>query len=255
MIVNLHTHTPRCRHAEGSEREYVEVALKNDFRVLGFSDHTPYWFPGEYYTHMRMFPEQLAEYADTIRSLQKEYAGRIQLPLGVEAEYYPNFFPDLVSRLKDAGIEYMLLGQHWCGDEIGQEYNGRPTDKEERIHQFCDQVIDAMQTGLFTYIAHPDILNFVGDSKVYQKHIRRLCQEAKSCHIPLEINLLGINEGRYYPNPLFWEIAGEENCTVVIGSDAHRPMHVVHPEPEKRALEIVNKYALTLIEAPEILHI
>ena len=27
---NYHTHTPRCGHAHGSEREYVEEAIKND---------------------------------------------------------------------------------------------------------------------------------------------------------------------------------------------------------------------------------
>ena len=27
MITNLHTHTPRCHHARGTEREYVEAAI------------------------------------------------------------------------------------------------------------------------------------------------------------------------------------------------------------------------------------
>ena len=27
MIANYHTHTPRCRHAEGTEAEYVQAAL------------------------------------------------------------------------------------------------------------------------------------------------------------------------------------------------------------------------------------
>lgn len=255
MIANLHTHTPRCRHAVGSEQEYVEVALAAGYKVMGFSDHTPYFFPGDYYSHMRMYPEELDNYTETIRTLQKQFSGKIEIPLGLEVEYYPTLFPKLLPRLRDAGIEYMLLGQHWNGDEMDAEYNGRPSDSEEKLAQNCNQVIDAMHTGLFTYIAHPDIVNFVGDRKIYQKHIRRLCQAAKSCNIPLEINLLGINEGRYYPNRLFWEVAAEEGNRVVIGSDAHRPENVVHDEPEKKALAMVQEFSLTLVEVPEIVRI
>lgn len=252
MIVNLHTHTPRCRHAIGAEQEYVEEAIAAGYEALGFSDHTPYWFPGDYYSHMRMYPDELQNYADTVRALQKQYAGKIRIPLGLEVEYYPSLFPDLLPRLRDAGIEYFLLGQHWNGDEMDAEYNGRPSDSKEKLEQHCDQVIEAMHTGLFTYIAHPDILNFVGERKLYQSQIRRLCQAAKACKLPLEINLLGINEGRYYPNRLFWEVAAEEGNQVVIGSDAHKPEHVVHPEPEKKALEMIKELSLDLIQKPEI---
>ena len=223
--------------------------------MLGFSDHTPYFFPGDYYSRMRMYPQELDDYCDTVRLLQKEYAGKLEIPLGVEVEYYPGLFPKLLPRLRDAGIEYMLLGQHWNKDEMGQEYNGRPTESEEKLRCYCDQVIDAMQTGLFTYLAHPDLLNFVGDRKIYEKHMRRICREAKSCHIPLEINLLGINEGRHYANPLFWALAAEEGCRVVLGSDAHKPEHVTHPEPEKKALALVEKLSLELIEIPELVRI
>ena len=255
MIVNLHTHTPRCRHAEGTEQEYVDAAIAAKLEVLGFSDHTPYWFPGDYYSHMRMYPEELTNYADTIRGLQKQYAGKIEIPLGTEVEYYPSLFPELLPRLRDAGIEYMLLGQHWCGDEMGEPYNGRPTESEELLARYCHQVMDAIQTGLFTYIAHPDILHYIGDPAIYKKHVSRLCQEAKACNIPVEINLLGINENRQYPNRIFWEAAAEAGCDVVIGSDAHMPSHVVHPEPEKKALKIVSEFSLHLVERPQLRHI
>lgn len=255
MIANLHTHTPRCRHAIGTETEYAEAALQAGLQTLGFSDHTPYSFPGDYYSHMRMYPDELEDYTNAVRCLQKQYAGRLEIPLGLEVEYYPTFFPELKLRLQDTGIEYLLLGQHWNGDEIGQEYNGRPSDSKEKLTQYCDQVIEAMQTGLFTYIAHPDLLHFTGDPAFYREQARRLCREAKSCNIPIEINLLGLNEGRHYPNPLFWEIAGAEGCPTVLGSDAHMPEHVVHPEPEKKALEIIKLYGLELIQIPQIIRI
>lgn len=54
MIANYHTHTPRCNHAQGSEQEYVDAALSAGLKILGFSDHTPYFFPGDYYSTFRM---------------------------------------------------------------------------------------------------------------------------------------------------------------------------------------------------------
>lgn len=37
MIANYHTHTWRCRHADGTEREYVERAIEGGLKILGFS--------------------------------------------------------------------------------------------------------------------------------------------------------------------------------------------------------------------------
>ena len=146
----------------------------------------------------------------------------------------------------------MLLGQHWCGNEIDEPYNGHPTGSESALARYCDQVIEAMQTGLFTYVAHPDIFYYIGDRSIFKKHMQRICKEAKSCNIPLEINMLGMNENRQYPHPVFWEAAAEEGCCVVIGSDAHKPAHVVHPELEKKALAMIKELSLELVERPQI---
>ena len=255
MIVNLHTHTPRCRHASGSEQEYIEAALESGLEVLGFSDHTPYWFPGDYYSHMRMYPEELKNYAQTVLALRDEYAGRLEIPLGVEVEYYPTLLPTLLPRLRDAGIEYMILGQHWNGDEMGQEYNGQPSESEKKLEQYCNQIIDAMHTGLFTYIAHPELLYFVGEDKIFKKHMGRICKEAKACDIPLEINLLGLRQNRHYPHPLFWELAAQEGCSVVLGCDAHAPQDLLDKATEDKAMEIAQLPGLTLVERPALIHI
>lgn len=247
MTANYHTHTPRCRHASGTEEEYVRTALEGGVEILGFSDHTPYPFPGKYYSSMRMFPHQLQDYADTVRALQKVYAGKLQLHLGLEAEYYPAYFSELLPQLQDAGIEYLLLGQHWPGNEIDETYCGRPTQEEYHLQRYCDQVIDAMYTGYFSYLAHPDLLNFIGADKIYEKHMRRLCRAAKECCMPLEINLLGLRSGRHYPNTRFWRLAAEENCDAVIGCDAHEPEALKHKDSEVKAMEIVQKYGLKLL--------
>ncbi len=248
MIANYHTHTPRCHHARGKEAEYVLTAVDAGLRQLGFSDHTPYPFPQWYVSGFRMGTEQLADYCQTVLGLQKAYAGRLQIHLGVEAEYYPQYFPALLELLRDSPVQYMLLGQHFVGSEIGEHYSGSATGDASILRRYCDQCIDGMYTGLFSYLAHPDLIHFDGDRTVYQEQMRRICRAAAECGLPLEINFLGLRDGRHYPNPLFWELAGAENCTAVFGCDAHWPEAVKDPESERTALQMVEKYGLKLTE-------
>ena len=248
MIENYHTHTDRCGHASGTEEEYIQQAISGGLEILGFSDHTPFIFPGDYYSKTRMYPNQLENYAQTILSLKKKYANRIQIRLGLEVEYYPDRMPDLLKLLENHGIEYMILGQHWCGNEQNEFFNGRLTNDKNLLKRYCDQVIEAMQTGLFSYFAHPDLINFAGDEDDYRSQISRICEAAKAQNIPLEINLLGIRTNRHYPNERFWEIAGQVGCSVVLGSDAHNPEDVIDAPSEKMALKLVEKYGLQLLE-------
>lgn len=248
MIANYHSHTPRCRHAVGAEEDYIRCALEAGLQIMGFSDHTPYPFPQGYYSSFRMKPHELPEYVDTVLKLRKTHAGQIEIPLGLEVEYYPRFFPELVTILQNHGIEYILLGQHFLFNEIEGIGSVGPTAEKALLRQYCDQTIEAMHTGLFTYFAHPDLMNFMGDEKAYRQEIRRLCRAAKECSVPLEINLLGYREGRHYPNSRFWEIAAEENCPVVLGIDAHQPHNTKHPESLQMAQNLTEKLGLQIMD-------
>ena len=252
MAVNLHTHTARCMHAVGTDEEYVLAAIERGLETLGFSDHAPHLYPDGYVSAVRMTPEQLPEYAESIRSLQKKYAATINIHLGAEVEYFPAMFDGTFGMLRDNGIEYMILGQHHIGNELGEPHCAKPTEDEKVLQRYCDQVITGMETGHFTYLAHPDFINFVGDGKIYEKHMRRVCRTAKEGGIPLEVNMLGLRQGRHYPNERFLSLIAEENCPVVIGSDAHSPEQVLLPENEAHALEIINRFGLELITKPKL---
>ena len=250
MIANYHTHTYRCGHAEGTEREYLECAVKAGLRTLGFSDHTPYdFFDSEPRNRpIRMKPEELPDYARSVRALAEKNRGRIEVLLGVEAEYYPKYFPRLLELLRANGLQYMILGQHFLDNEIDAPYCGRPTDLESDLDRYVSQSIEALNTGLFTYFAHPDLIRFTGDGAVYSRHIRRLCCAAKETGTPLEINLLGLGEGRHYPARRFWEIAAEVGNDVILGCDAHSPEQLFASEPEGRALETAKRLGLKLLD-------
>ncbi len=223
MISNYHTHTKRCRHASGEDEEYVLAALDRGLRILGFADHSPYIFDGDYYSTMRMPMSDVEDYVNSILSLRKKYAGKINIKLGLELEYYPGCFARTVEALKQYPFDYFLLGQHALGDEKDDYLTGWPTEDEQILKRYVRQTIEGLHTGVFACFAHPDIIKFVGDPEVYRKHMRTLIREAKACGIPLELNLLGLQTHRNYPNRLFWELVAEEGAEAIIGFDAHQP--------------------------------
>lgn len=248
MIANYHTHTWRCNHAVGQEKEYVENAIAAGLKILGFSDHSPYVFPDGYRSRIRMGIEELPDYVDTVLKLRKEYEGRIEIPLGLEIEYFPALLPQLLPILRDQPMDYLILGQHFVGNGEREHYSGRVADDKTLLERYTNQSIDAMQTGLFTYFAHPDLMHYPDNDAFYVQQARRLCREAKSCGFPLEINLLGIRERKHYPRPLFWEIAAEEGCDVIFGRDAHEPEALLQMEDTQKAIAMVERLGLNLLE-------
>lgn len=246
---NYHTHTHRCHHANGLERDYIENAIRHGMTTLGFSDHAPQMFPGDYYSNYRMERELTENYITTLIELRDEYKDNIQIKIGYEMEYFPAIFQDTLNFIRQYPCDYLILGQHFLDNEYDtHRYSGAKTEDESYLADYVNQVCEAMHTGLFTYVAHPDLQNFVGDKSIYRNQYRRLIRCAIDTNTPLEINLLGTGDDRHYPNPTFWEMVGEMGAHAVIGCDAHTPDVIVDPKAYKKAMAIVEKYHLHLVE-------
>lgn len=223
---NFHTHTTRCRHAFGKDRDYVTKAIKAGISQLGFSDHAPMLFPVDnYYSTFRMFPEDLNDYVNSVNLLREEYQGKIDIRLGFEIEYFPKIFDKTVEFLKQYGYEYLILGQHFTDNEYEPyaHYCGSPTKSVEIFDKYINQALEGLKTGKFLYIAHPDLINFKGSDKIYCEKMEYFCKEIKKLGYPVEFNLLGFAQKRNYPDKRFWKIVKEVGNTVVIGFDAHSP--------------------------------
>ena len=146
MIANYHTHTWRCRHAYGTEREYVENAIEAGLKILGFSDHTPQVYPDGYICPVKMLPQELEGYVDTVLDLKREYRADIEILLGLEAEYLDTLWEPLMRLLEPYPIEYLILGQHYLGNGIRQPFCGERTDSVKRLKTYCKQTCEALET-------------------------------------------------------------------------------------------------------------
>ncbi len=255
MDYNLHTHTYRCSHATGTEREYIEAAISAGIKIMGFSDHIPFKFPdGEEYFY-RVPMAQAREYIDTINSLKEEYKGQIELHVGFEVEYYPEHFEEMVRAAHRWGAEYLILGQHSVGKHPNIHWSTMKTSNEELLKEYVQCIVLGIKSRVFTYVAHPDIMNFTGDEKLYDEEMRKICKESKECGVPLEINFLGIRDMRNYPCEKFWKIAGEENSPVVFGLDAHNVSGAKDLNSLKTAEEICKRYNLNLLKMPKLVNL
>lgn len=220
---NYHTHTTRCLHAVGSEKQYIESAISAGMKELGFSDHCPVPFKTDYVSNIRMTMQEAPEYVDCIRSLQKEYEKDIQIFCGFEMEYMPKYFDEQISFFDSLGIDYLIMGEHFCDDEDGGHYTGEPTTDPAHLTQYVDTVIEGLKTKRFKYLCHPDLINFTGSSDLYTQEMTRLCLALKEMNIPVEVNGLGHATNRHYPSPRFFNIAAKVGCDAVVGMDAHDP--------------------------------
>ena len=253
LTTNLHTHTFRCNHANGTEREYVENAIAGGLSTFGFSDHGPCAFTGEYYSGFRMAREAQDGYIDTLTALREEYRDKIDIKFGYELEYYPALFSETSKLIMRREVDYVILGQHFTNNETDGVFCGNATEDEGIFAGYVDQVNEALDTGFFTYVAHPDNFNFVGDDAIYDKHYSRLIEHAKKVGIPLEINFLGLRWGRHYPKERFWQLCGEIGAPVCVGCDAHSPEDAADKVSFAKAVEWVKKYGLNLVLSPTLL--
>lgn len=252
ITYNFHTHTHRCHHASGTEEEYVLKAISSGIKEMGFSEHFPYDFPDGHDYLFRLPVVELPLYVNEINRLKVKYKDKIKIYLGFEMEYYPAFFEDMLKKAKQYGAEYLILGQHYLFNEANGVASKVLTKEKAYLDNYTDSLLQAIKSGVFTYVAHPDVIDFEGDDEYYQMQAEKICLASKEYNVPLEINCLGIRENRLYPRELFWEIAGKVGCPVTIGFDAHETKHAGDLESFKEAMKLIKKHKLNYIGKPNL---
>ncbi|HOO06228.1 MAG TPA: histidinol-phosphatase [Ruminococcus sp.] len=248
MLANYHTHTYRCNHARGEDREYVEHAIRHGMKVLGFSDHCPWVYKNGYVSPTRMAPSELDGYFTSLTDLKREYASDIKIYIGFEAEFIPEQMADQDRLLSDYPVDYMIMGQHFTSPEPLSPYTGFGSDDVGEFKKYIDLIIEGMESGRYAYLAHPDLYNFTGSAEIWEAEYTRLCRYLSERDFPVEINLLGVRDGRHYTSERFLQIAASCGAKAVIGCDAHFPEALSEIEPMRKCRELAEKFGLPIID-------
>jgi|LAHS01.1.fsa_nt_gb histidinol-phosphatase (PHP family) len=231
-----HSHTARCGHACGTDEEYVKKAIEGKYKILGFSDHI--MLPNRSQPHMRGDFDLAAGYIKSVRDLQKKYAKQLEIHLAYEAEWYGDIYQEYYHDLLAKGtIDYLLLGQHCFieGNSPMISFYGRMDDKREATLRYTKDLIAGIKSGLFAYVAHPDLFMIWYDSwdALAQECAHEIIDAALEAKMPLEVNMGPSRWGRHnrigeeidvaYPYPEFWDLVSESGASVIIGVDDHDP--------------------------------
>lgn len=229
MKTNYHTHTTRCHHAQGSDEDYVLSAIKGGYEELGFSDHTPWKYRSDFVSPIRMTTDELPDYVKSVHSLADKYKSQINIRLGLECEYFPDYIYWLRNMLKEYSIEYAIFGNHYYNSDEKFRYFATHCDSRDMLDLYEESSVEGIESGLFAYMAHPDL--FMNSYPEFDHHCtmisRHICRAALRQNLPLEYNLSvrarndASGQPSYVPSPDFWRIATNEGCTAIIGIDAH----------------------------------
>ena len=237
--VNLHTHSFYCRHGSGTIAEYVEQAVKDGLKILGFSEHCP--LPDrEFCKGERMDYPELPLYEKDVLEAKKN--SKIHILLGAECDWVPgeeSFYKDEL--LDNRGYDYITCAIHNMTDPATGKLNylGRISAMTTKmLSEYTDLYTTGLASGMFLFGCHPDLV-FAGYKK-WDDNAKAASRDIISCakqyNVPLEINDYGLRKRPIetedgprpaYPFKRFWEmVASEGGIKVVTNSDAHRAVDV-----------------------------
>jgi histidinol-phosphatase (PHP family) len=227
MLVDLHNHTPLCRHATGTPMQYVEAAIASGCRYFGFSDHAPMAFD----PHYRMGLELMETYEALVAEARNAYASKIKVLLGYEVDFLEGY---LEERVLFRPCDYQIGSVHFLGKWgfDNPEFIGEYANKDiDRIWEDYFEAIEALaKSGHFDIVGHLDLMkvfNFLP-----KKDVRLLAKKAlaaiKKADMVVEINTAGLRKPakEQYPSLALLEEIAALDIPITFSSDAHAIEHI-----------------------------
>ena len=228
LLYESHCHTPLCRHAFGEPEAYAEVALARGLKGIIFTCHCP--LPDGFSASVRMSPDQFDDYVHLIAATRAAFAGRLDVRLGLESDYYPGVEPWLEQLHARAPLSHVLGSIHYqVSDYRKRYYTG-----DVRLYQelYFDHLARSAESGLFDTLAHPDLIKnedpAAWDFERLRPHIERALDRIAATGVAMELNTSGLQKflPEMNPSPAQLVLMHERSIPVVIGSDAHVPQRV-----------------------------
>jgi histidinol-phosphatase (PHP family) len=228
VLYETHSHTPLCKHAVGLPSEYAAVASRRGLKGLIVTCHNP--MPNGFSSGVRMAPEEFGHYLALVEQARHEWADRVDVRLGLEADYFPGHEKWLRLQLSSHGFDYVLGSVH---PQIG-EYKERFWDQDPLQVQetYFSLLADAAEAGLFDCLAHPDLIkNEVPHDWEPARILPGICRaldRIAETGIAMELNTSGVNKriAEMNPFPEMLQEIHQRGIPVVLGADAHEPGRV-----------------------------
>ncbi|MCA9139986.1 MAG: histidinol-phosphatase [Planctomycetales bacterium] len=245
ILFESHSHTPLCKHADGDPTEYAAVAESRGLKGLHVTCHNP--LPGGFSAAVRMAESEFDTYIDLVAQTTDQWKGRVDVRLGLEADYVEGFEAYLEKQLASADFHFVLGSVHPQIGEFRDRYWQDDLVEVQRI--YFDLLAKSAETGLFDSLAHPDLIkNFTSeawDPVSMLDVIRPALDRIAKTGVAMELNTSGVNKRISEMNP-FPEMLREmhdRKIPVTLGADAHTPSRVA--DGYETAMELLKTVGYT----------
>ena len=241
MNANYHTHTTWC-DGRNAPREMADAALAKGFDALGFSSHA--MLPQDDVGWV-LTPEKAPRYAAEIRTLAEEYAPRLRILCGVEADYVPGGAEPSRTAYAAVSPDYIIGSVHFVrapdGALVPVDHAPKLLADGIRDHfggdaaAFVKAYFAAVRASLafdFDVVGHPDLVRkfnvkhpyFDEAAAWYLAETERTADAIAASGKLVEVNTGAIARGWLddaYPSPAFRALLRARGARFVLSSDAH----------------------------------
>ena len=234
---------------EANADRYVEAAAAAGIVELGASEHIhrfkqclDIWNHPVWQENGR---DDIDAYCDFVRSTP--------IRLGIEMDYVPGAEDRTASLLDSCGFDYVIGSVHFVGDRAVDDHEfdiwqtGRSAD--EIWKRYFEMIGEAARSGLFDFLAHPDLVKHWGrerpaperDPRFYYEPAVEAIAEAG---VTVEVSTAGLRKpvGEIYPSASLAEMLVDAGASFVISSDAHNPGLIGHEYD--RAVETMRDWGI-----------
>ena len=237
---DFHMHTAFSGDCKASAREMIEGALKKGMRTICITDHNDKDYPIHEDDTEDDFVFDVEEYFRILRELQQEYAGRIEIRIGIELGLQPHLGEYYEKLVNSYPFDFVLGSVHVVNGSdpyYGEIFRGQ-TDREAYEQTFITTLKNIEMVKDFDVLGHLDYVVRYGPNRnrfyTYEKH-KEIIDEILRCLIEkgigLELNTSGFRYGLGHPSPhedileRYHDLGGE---IITIGSDAHSPEYFAY---------------------------
>ena len=226
-IIDLHNHTTRCNHAEGSIDAYIQRAITLGIDIYGFSEHASMDFDETY----RLGFDEMPAYQSDILHARETYRDQIDIRLGYEVDWLPGHMDE---RVLQAEVDFLIGSVHflntWSFDNPEFIGGWQERDIDEIWQAYFEAVLQMVQSGYFDIVGHLDLIKVF--KYLPRQDIRLFTQEVlhviKASGMVLEINTSGLRKpvAELYPSSAILQEAYHLDIPITFGSDAHSTAQV-----------------------------
>lgn len=247
---SYHNHT-NFSDGGNSLEEMAAQAKKIGFCEMGVSDHlivhknmeqSPSWpmmsVRSGSYMYRHDFMSNLAIYqkhCEHIRKVSK--AENIKLYVGFEVDFftYDGWAEEFNEFLSQLDYDYLISGNHYLFDEKGEiifDIEQNTADllgvekTRELVRQHFVNIKKAVDSGLFTFLAHFDYVRKMGGQycqpEDYKNEKSAVLDSLAAHNCGIEISTKGLRKiNDFYPSSEILKQVAERNIKTVISDDAH----------------------------------